>query len=109
MLSIFKARFGLRRQEKFACTTKFPPAELQRADSSDHIVFLIGDSLVFKIYTPLRNCFERETKAIEFVARKIDFKVPEIIQTGEIDGLNYALLTQLPGDSMTRKRLAESS
>lgn len=76
--------------------------ELNRANSSDHIVFLIDDSLVLKIYRPFRNCFERETKAIEFVGGKIDFKIPEIIETGEIENLKYAFMTQLSGISITR-------
>lgn len=76
--------------------------ELKRANSSDHIVFLIDEKVVLKIYRPFRNCFERETKAIEFVGGKTDFKIPEIIETGEIENLNYALMTQTPGISMTR-------
>lgn len=75
---------------------------LKRADSSDHIVFLIDNSLILKIYTPARNCFEREIKAINFVGGKTNFKIPEIVQTGEIEDLNYVLMTQLPGTLMTR-------
>lgn len=76
--------------------------ELNRANSSDHVVFLIDDALVLKIYRPFRNCFERELKAIEFVSGKTDFIIPEIIETGEIENLNYVLMTQLSGVSMTR-------
>lgn len=76
--------------------------DLKRANSSDHVVFLIDDSLVLKIYRPFRNCFERETKAVEFVGGKTDFKTPEIIETGEIENLNYALMTQMSGIPMTR-------
>lgn len=76
--------------------------ELKRANSSDHVVFLIDDSLVLKIYRPFRNCFERETKAIRFVGGKTDFKTPEIVETGEIENLNYAFITQLSGVSLTR-------
>jgi aminoglycoside phosphotransferase len=75
---------------------------LERADSSDHIVFYIDDSLILKIYRPFRNCFERETKAVKFIGGKTDFKTPEIVQIGEIENLNYVFLTQIPGAAMTR-------
>jgi hygromycin-B 7''-O-kinase len=76
--------------------------ELKRFVSSDHVVFLIDDSFVLKIYRPFRNCFERETKALEFVGGKTDFKTPSIIHTGEIEGFDYILMTQLSGESFTR-------
>ena len=75
---------------------------LERADSSDHIVFFVDDALILKIYRPFRNCFERETKALEFIGGKIDFKTPEIVQIGEIENLNYIFLTQISGEAMTR-------
>lgn len=77
--------------------------QFKRASSSDHIVFLIDDALVLKIYRPFRNCFERETKAIEFVGGKTDFIIPEIVETGEIENLHYVLMTQLSGISMMRQ------
>lgn len=77
-------------------------ANLKRADSSDHIVFFIDDKLVLKIYTPVRNCFEREVKAINFVSGKTDFRTPEIVQTGKIEDLDYVLMTTLPEILMTR-------
>lgn len=77
-------------------------AESTRFVSSDHVVFLIDDSLVLKIYRPFRRCFERETKALEFVGGKTDFKTPSVIHTGEIGGFDYILMTQLSGESLTR-------
>ena len=77
-------------------------AELKRAERGEHIVFLINDSLVIKIYRPFRRCFEREKKALEFVAGRINFKIPEIVQTGEIENFKYILMTQLSGAAMTR-------
>ncbi len=62
--------------------------ELKRSENGEHIVFLIDDSFVIKIYRPVRRCFEREKKALEFVGGRTNFKFPEIIQTGEIEEFN---------------------
>lgn len=82
---------------------KIPFAELKRLNGSDHIVFLIDKALIIKIYRPGRNCFEREKKAIEFIGGKTDFNIPQIIQTGEIEGFQYLIMTRLRGNLMTRK------
>lgn len=76
--------------------------ELKRATSSDHVVFLIDDSLILKIYRPERNCFEREKNAIEFIGNKTDFKIPEIIEIAEFEGFTYVVITQLRGIAITR-------
>ncbi len=76
--------------------------ELKRLASSDHIVFSVDDSLIAKIYRPFRQCFEREKKALEFVVGKTDFKIPEIVQIGEIEGLDYVVMTQLSGETVLR-------
>lgn len=85
------------RRERVSCD------EIRRAASSDHIVFLLDDALVLKIYRPFRNCFEREIKALEFVGGKVEFRLPEIVKTGAIENLEYMLTTQLSGVSMTRQ------
>lgn len=77
-------------------------AEITRAASSDHVVFLIGSSLILKIYRFFRRCFEREIKALEFVEGKTDFKTPQIACVGEIEGFQYVLMTQLSGAALTR-------
>ena len=77
--------------------------ELKRANSSDHIVFLIDDNLVLKIYRPFRNCFEREKNALQFISRKISLRVPEIIQAAEFEHFNYIITNQISGEMMTRQ------
>lgn len=77
--------------------------QLKRATSSDHIVFLIDDSFVLKIYRPFRNCFAREKKALEFVSGKIKLKTPEIIEIGEFEIFDYLIQTQISGELMTRE------
>jgi aminoglycoside phosphotransferase (APT) family kinase protein len=76
--------------------------EIKRGASSDHVVFLLDDVLVLKIYRPFRNCFEREIKALGFVHGKLDFRVPEVFQTGEFEGFRYALISQMRGNPLTR-------
>ncbi len=76
--------------------------ELERSENGEHVVFLVDDSFVIKIYRPFRRCFEREKKALEFVGGRTNFKIPEIVQIGEIEGFNYILMTQLSGVAMTR-------
>lgn len=77
-------------------------SRLERSASSDHVVFLVDDSLVLKIYRPARRCFEREKESLEFVNGKTTFKIPEIIEIGEIEGFDYVLMTQLSGITMMR-------
>lgn len=77
-------------------------SRLERCASSDHVVFLIDDLLVLKIYRPFRRCFEREKESLEFVNGRTVFKIPEIVQIGEIEAFDYILMTQLPGIAMTR-------
>lgn len=98
----FQSEFWIDLAKEICCRHRISFDELKRANSSDHVVFLIDGALVLKIYRPFRNCFERETKAIEFTGGKTDLKIPEIIETGEMENLQYALMTQLPGISMMR-------
>lgn len=78
------------------------PDEIKRAGGTDHIVFLLGDYLVLKIYRPFRNCFERETKALEFVSGKTEIKTPEIVHSGAFEHFPYVLTTQISGKPFTR-------
>lgn len=75
---------------------------LKRAEQGEHIVFLVDDSLVVKIYRPFRRCFEREKKALEFVGGRTDFRIPEIVGVGEIENFDYILMTQMTGAATTR-------
>jgi aminoglycoside phosphotransferase (APT) family kinase protein len=75
---------------------------LLRAASSDHVVFRAGADLIVKIYRPDRNCFVRELRAIRFAGGKTSIEIPELIAEGRIEGLDYAVLTQIGGRSMTR-------
>ena len=76
--------------------------ELKRSPNGEHIVFFVDDLLIIKIYRPFRQCFEREKKALEFISGKISFKVPEIVQIGEVENFKYLVMTQLSGATLTR-------
>lgn len=76
--------------------------EIKRAGGSEHVVFYINDALILKIYRPFRNCFERETNALNALSGKISFKIPEIIQIGKFGGFRYVLMTRIDGELITR-------
>lgn len=98
----FQSEIWLEAAREICRRHKIDFAELKRAASSDHLVFLVDDSFVVKIYRPFRNCFEREKIALEFIGGKTNFKIPEILQSGEIGGYDYSVMTQLSGVVMTR-------
>lgn len=77
--------------------------EIKRANSSDHIVFLIDENLILKIFRPFRNCFKRELQALEFVKGKIDFRTPKVVEIGEFEGFDYLFTTQISGELVTRE------
>lgn len=74
----------------------------ERAASSDHVVFLVDDRLVLKIFRPSRNCFEREKKALEFARGRLPFQTPEIVGIGKFEGFDYILTTRVPGTPLAR-------
>ena len=76
---------------------------LKRAADSEHIVFLVDDSFVIKIFTPFRRGYEREKAALEFACGKTSLKIPEIIATGKFENYAYIVTTQLAGELMTRE------
>lgn len=80
---------------------------LDRAPSSDHVVFLIDDRFVLKIFRPARNCFEREKRALHFAEGLKAFRTPKVIKLGTFEGLEFMLTTQLPGQMFTRAAFLE--
>lgn len=78
-------------------------AALKRAEYSEHIIFFIDDRFIVKIFAPLRRCFEREKTGLEFANGKTSLKIPEIIGLGKIENFDYLIVTQLPGEPMTRQ------
>jgi aminoglycoside phosphotransferase (APT) family kinase protein len=75
---------------------------VKRADSSDHVVFLIDERFLLKIFRPWRNCFARESNALEFVSGRLDLQTPEIVRTGNFEGVDFLITTQVSGMPFTR-------
>lgn len=85
------------------CNSKgFGARRLIRAGGTDHIVFFVGDELLLKIFRPERSCFERERNGLEFALGKTGFQTPEIVASGDLDGLDYLVMTQIHGREITR-------
>lgn len=76
---------------------------LKRSEYSEHIVFLVDDAFVIKIFAPFRSGFEREKAALEFAQNKTSLKIPEIIETGNFENFDYIVMTQISGELMTRE------
>jgi hygromycin-B 7''-O-kinase len=75
---------------------------LKRGGGTEHIIFLVDDDLVIKIFAPFRGGFEREKKALEFARGKTSLKIPEIIATGNIEEFDYLVTTRIPGETINR-------
>ena len=75
---------------------------IKRAEHGENIVFLVDDTLVLKIYTPVKNGFHRERAGLEFASGRVGFPIPEIIEEGELEGYYYLILTQFRGEALTR-------
>lgn len=77
---------------------------LRRPDGGEHVVFLVDNAFVIKIYTPFRGGFRREKNGLEFASGKTSLRLPEILFAGEIENFNYLVLNRLEGVLMTRER-----
>jgi hygromycin-B 7''-O-kinase len=73
-----------------------------RFESSDHAVFLIDGRRVLKIYNGQRECFEREKWALGLVQGRLRVATPEVVAVGCYDGLDYLIISRLPGRGSTR-------
>ncbi len=78
-------------------------SELKRAEFSEHIIFFVDDRFIVKIFAPFRRCFEREKAGLEFADGKSSLKIPEIIAAGKFENFDYMMITQIPGELMTRE------
>jgi|SRR5437762_3614532 len=75
---------------------------IKRAEHGENIVVLADDAFVLKIYTPKKNGFERERRALEFARGKTSLPISKIVAEGEIEGFDYLITDKLPGRLMPR-------
>jgi len=99
----FQSEVWLAAAESICERHLIPYQLLQRADSGEHVVFLVDDCLIVKIYAPFRNGFRREKSGLEFARGKTKLPIPEILFEGEIENFKYLVLTQQTGVLMTRE------
>lgn len=76
-------------------------SKLHRAEQGDHIIFLIDEDYIIKIYVPNGNWFFREKIALE--TARTSLTIPEIVGFGEIENYQYLITTQVRGELMTRE------
>src|SRR4029078_9064777 len=86
----------------FCRKTSIPYASPEGADQGENIVFLIDKELVLKIYTPLKNGYEREKTGLEFAPNRTSSPVPHIVADGSVEGFDYLMITCLEGKTMRR-------
>lgn len=75
---------------------------INRAEHCENIVFLVDSDYVLKIYTPQKNGYNREKAALQFARQKTTIPISRIVASGEIEGFEYLVTTQLPGRLMRR-------
>src|ERR1700730_2346356 len=76
-----------------------PYDSLRRSPQGENIIFFVDGCFVVKIFAPFRENYYRERSALEFAHGKISIKTPEVVNTGEIQGWQYLLMTQLAGQA----------
>jgi len=81
---------------------RIPYAFLKRADQGENIVFLIDKDYVLKIYTPMKNGYEREKTALRFAHNNTSLPIPQIVADGSVEGFDYLITTSLDGETMAR-------
>jgi len=84
------------RQERIEFT------RLSRAERGENIVIFIDDRFVLKIYTPKKNGFNRESRALTFARDKSSLPIPDIIESGIFEGYRYIITDRIPGRQMLR-------
>lgn len=71
---------------------------LRRSPLGENIIFFVDEQYVIKIYAPFRAQYGRELAALEFAeTAKLSVKTPAVVQTGELEGWPYLLMTHLAG------------
>jgi hygromycin-B 7''-O-kinase len=73
---------------------------LRRSALGENIIFFVDDRRVIKIFALARGQYGRERAALEFAHGKLSIETPEVVETGELEGWPYLLMTHLAGVPM---------
>ncbi|HEY0005282.1 MAG TPA: aminoglycoside phosphotransferase family protein [Pyrinomonadaceae bacterium] len=73
---------------------------LRRSPLGENIIFFVDERLVLKIFGPFRSQYLREVAALEFAHGKLSIETPRLVETGELEGWPYLLMTHLEGRPM---------
>jgi aminoglycoside phosphotransferase len=76
--------------------------KLSPAERGENIVIFIDDRFVLKIYTPKKNGFNRESRALTFARDKTSLTIPEIVESGDFEGYSYLITDRIPGRQTLR-------
>lgn len=80
---------------------------LRRAEHGENVVVLVDDQYLVKIYTPKKNGFERERSALELADGNTSLPVPQIYDSGNLEGFDFLITDQMPGTCIDRARWLE--
>ena len=70
----------------------------ERGPDGTHIVYLIGQKYVVKLFVPLfAQDFVAEHLVANHLVGKIGVRIPEIVAEGQIGGWNYLIMTRISG------------
>jgi hygromycin-B 7''-O-kinase len=76
-------------------------SSLRRSAVGENIIFFVDDRFVIKIYLPMREQYLRESASLEFASTAgLSIETPRVVQTGELEGWHYLLMTHLAGRPM---------
>ncbi len=77
-------------------------APVQQMESGTVLVALLGHSHALKLYPPfLRDHFEYERAMLQRVGGQLQLPTPLLLNSGELDGWPWLLMTQLQGQPLT--------
>ncbi|MCF6422670.1 aminoglycoside phosphotransferase family protein [Amycolatopsis tucumanensis] len=82
--------------------------EVSRFATGSLPVYACGDGLVLKLYPPAYPAdFATESRVLRVVDGRLPVATPRVLDTGELDGWRYLLMTRLPGVPLGEVPVAE--
>ncbi|WP_116102371.1 phosphotransferase family protein [Amycolatopsis thermalba] len=82
--------------------------EVTRFATGSLPVYACGDALVLKLYPPVYPAdFTTESRVLRAVDGRLPVPTPRVLDTGELDGWRYVLMSRLPGVALGEAPVAE--